>query len=762
MLSKLKKNLVRLFAPGDERNPISRGRFGGRGNLFKILALGAVIGIGIAFLPAHQAHANVVGDLFGWLSDAVTGGISAIVSKVFYFLIYLMATFAGIFVAIVIFFIEIVLAMNATVVNSSLVQIGFSTVLSVANLGFVLGIIIVALATILRRESYGVKSILWKLVIMAIMVNFILVIAAPIIGFANGMTNYFLNAFPGGGSGLVNPNTGGVSVGGWTAYNKFADGMAGLFEPQALIAPENSSSSVVNVLNEVQDVGGGISGQVLGGLINLVMAAVCLVLMMIVLIVFLVMLIIRYIYLAVLLIIAPFAWMLWIFPKTSSYFSKWWDKFIKQAFFPPITMFFLWLVIKVGNQLTGPFFSSMQGQTVNGGNNGMGVFLQKLGFAFSVTALGSVLNSLLVIGLMMAGLTMGMKLSTEGSALAQKAVNGVKNSLQGYAGKQGKKVGRAAYQKEFKLRGKTLSGQRLTDRLSRSKLYGVSALGRGLSKATEEGGKNLVTDAAKGVSGSGDKIANELQGRMGTEEVMARLTELQKRGELFRLNGKKIGGTKTLDEYLANNKLFNDYGQQKLMRDLSVSVGSDATVRDARQALREGKTTMIDEKGLVGEKGSIQDSAKILSAASEKFAASLGTADIGKMELGAMFGEFPEPTEGTPNPTVHGLNKQEFERQRFEMMKGIAVSAPYLVPTILGKIQTHKNLNTAKDTLTKAITQAQAEGKMQDPQLVEKLKHTIDKAMANKLMYYGGAAPGTEESETAAATPPPAQPPPRP
>ena len=64
-----------------------------------------------------------------------------------------------------------------------------------------LGIIVIALATILRIESYSIKKMLWKLVVMAILVNFGLVIIAPIFGFSNALTQYFLNCFnpwPGG------------------------------------------------------------------------------------------------------------------------------------------------------------------------------------------------------------------------------------------------------------------------------------------------------------------------------------------------------------------------------------------------------------------------------------------------------------------------------------------------------------------------------------------------------------------------------------
>ena len=50
--------------------------------------------------------------------------------------------------------IRLALQFNNNIFNSPAVQTGFSVTLAIANLGFVLGIIIIAIATIIRNQTY--------------------------------------------------------------------------------------------------------------------------------------------------------------------------------------------------------------------------------------------------------------------------------------------------------------------------------------------------------------------------------------------------------------------------------------------------------------------------------------------------------------------------------------------------------------------------------------------------------------------------------
>jgi hypothetical protein len=232
-----------------------------------------------------------------------------------------------------------------------MVQTGFSVSLSLVNLIFVLGIIVIALATILRNQSYGIKALLWKLVVMAILVNFGLVIMAPILGFGNSLTQYFVNC--------IDPSSGGCTGAGSGAssFNNFATQFAGSFKPQSSMMIFNSSTDQLKSINSTQqqNATGAFSaldstlGQMIIPVFGVGFAAINLILIFIILLVFIVLLIIRYVYIAILAVLLPFAWASWVFPSFQKHWSSWWSNFIRWTFFPPIIIFFIYLALIMMN-----------------------------------------------------------------------------------------------------------------------------------------------------------------------------------------------------------------------------------------------------------------------------------------------------------------------------------------------------------------------------------------------------------------------------
>ena len=152
-----------------------------------------------------------------------------------YFLFYLISALGGVLISFGAMLVSWLIQFNQGVFSSNMVQTGFSVCLSIANLGFVLGIIVIAIATILRNQSYGMKQLLWKLVVMAILVNFGLVIARPIVGVSDSLSNYFLQYISGGGS---------------SGPNGLATALVGLFSPAKILngaaSAATSSSGAAN------------------------------------------------------------------------------------------------------------------------------------------------------------------------------------------------------------------------------------------------------------------------------------------------------------------------------------------------------------------------------------------------------------------------------------------------------------------------------------------------------------------------------------
>ncbi len=617
---------------------------------FRTIASGLLLGLFALLASANVAHA-------GWFTDSVTGGLG----NMFWWILYVIAEIFGILIGVIMWAIEIVLAANAGVANTTLVQTGYSISLSIANLGFVFGIILVALATIVRRETYGIKSILWKLVFMGIMVNLALVIAVPIVAFANSMTLYFANAMSASGSVAASSSSNGLA--GLKGYDNLPAGIAGLFQPQRLIAPENGSSTI---LARGTGAASSILGTFIGGIVGLVMGIIGLGFMVIYLVVLFVLIVIRYVYLTVLFIVAPLAWMLWIFPKTSKYFSDWWHRFIQQAFFPPIAMFFIWLVIKTGQNITA-------GSTiinVANPNSGVGGFFQALGYGLVAPVLTSLVNSMLVVGLMMGGLSAAMKMSTEGSKLAQKVAEKTRGTVQGYVSKQGLKAGRLTAEKTgINTALKNMRTGEIGSTLKKKELFGVPVgkpfgwavqqvakvpgVKRGagiLARGTEKymGNKDLVEGEKKGVPDDIEKVKENLKGSMNFEAQLAHIAKLVEKGELAK--DQKVGTKDAKDFLRENNDAIKRYGQDKMLKDVKKLWLEDQNYRVAEQRNKEdadpvtGKkeVTVVDDVKdefgkVVYKAGQLVDAQVLMEASLESIAKSLTKEDAKKISVNSEF-----------------------------------------------------------------------------------------------------------------------------
>ncbi|MDP2598598.1 MAG: hypothetical protein Q8P49_02085, partial [Candidatus Liptonbacteria bacterium] len=321
-----------------------------------------------------------------------------------------MAFIGGLFIAIEVWFIDVMLQINNNVTQQVLVQTGFSVTLALANLGFVLGIIVIALATILRNQTYGIKQILWKLVVAAILVNFSLVICGVIINFANTLTNYFM-----------------APLGDATG---FASSIGSVFQPQQFFTPQAGGAGggvSTNSINSLFGAAGDSIGGILAPIITILTALIFIVAIVIVLATFFLMLLVRYIYLAFLLIFMPLAWVSWVFPMFKQHWSRWWSTFLRWTFFPPLVVFFLYLVIQTGNAITAKTANSpLAGANVSTTNftttaNGVvGAISSFFGNVFT-SILTTALNDVLLIGLAVGGLIAANSMSIKFADAGMKA-----------------------------------------------------------------------------------------------------------------------------------------------------------------------------------------------------------------------------------------------------------------------------------------------------------------------------------------------------
>jgi len=185
-----------------------------------------------------------------------------------------------------------------------IVLAGWVVVRDIMNMFFILAMIVISLATILRIERYGYKKVLVKLILMALLINFSKTIAESLIS----VVDVLIRAVAPSNNGLIS----------------FYSASAGILSSQ--------DDSVYAILAGI------------GGTATIVISITKLFLAIIMTITFIaiaLLFVIRMVGLWVLVIISPIAYALNILPATETYAKKWWETFIKYLIWAPVALFFL-------------------------------------------------------------------------------------------------------------------------------------------------------------------------------------------------------------------------------------------------------------------------------------------------------------------------------------------------------------------------------------------------------------------------------------
>jgi len=368
------------------------------------LILIAAIVFNFVFLPltalaqsAKTADVSWVGQVISWLSGEsllfVSSAISMILGAVFGVVLWLEAQIID----------YIISPANFSFTNSPIVTLGWGITRDLANMFFILILLVIAFATVLKIQSYAIKQLWWKVLAAAILINFSLVIAGFVIDFTQVLTTFFLNQITGGGS-----------------FGTITTRLA-------------ASMQILNFYNPATpaSIGQGIGQFASSGIAAVVSIILTLVGLVITVFVFgaaAIFLIVRILYIWFLLIFAPFVWMLWILPATSGQFSKWWDSFLKWTFFAPIYVFMIYLSLSIfdanGKLNTGVFPQGNSAwMTATPG-------LTKVGMPQAI------FQWILVIAMMFGALIVAQKAGAEGAAGARKILTGWGTDTKNWTGRQ--------------------------------------------------------------------------------------------------------------------------------------------------------------------------------------------------------------------------------------------------------------------------------------------------------------------------------------
>ncbi len=225
-------------------------------------------------------------------------------------------------------------------INADAVAKGWFIVRDVANMFFILILLVIAFGTLFGIEKYNYNEWLRKVVIMAVLINFSKLITGFFIDIMQVITMTFVNAFADTAAGNLTT-------------------MVGLKKFLAL-DPSRTDQDITQL---------SIAVTLLIGIF--MMATLC-----IVTLAYVVMFLVRIVALWVLTVLSPLAYLLAAFPDTAEYAQRWWKEFWKYASIGPVLAFFLWLALTItqgGNTselITNSSTTALQNNVqFEGGNN---------------------------------------------------------------------------------------------------------------------------------------------------------------------------------------------------------------------------------------------------------------------------------------------------------------------------------------------------------------------------------------------------------
>jgi hypothetical protein len=355
---------------------------------------------------------------------------------------------------------------------------GWNVCRDIANMFFILFMVIIAFATILRIERYGVKELLPKLIGVALLINFSMVLCFVLIDFTNIAADFFIKNAQTNVAGTTTPLS-----------KVFLDGLqvtrtlTASFCEQHLLDKEACPNVFTNTTErqKCEEVAQkkfddckismkGIQEQETENetLMHVIVSqfGTALILFIAAFIIFAgaFILIIRSIAIWFLVIISPLALVCLILPALRKNWESWLQQFTKWCIFAPIYAFFIWLAAKICIQGTIDRVASLQSNLFTDSTGSVNQFFSDIKYIYNFIFIGAFL-----IG----GLIVANKMGMAGASSAMTLGKKWKNAGVGWVKKQ--TVGRAKERV-----GGGLDRARGAALANVGKLFGNTSMGRSM------------------------------------------------------------------------------------------------------------------------------------------------------------------------------------------------------------------------------------------------------------------------------------------
>lgn len=349
------------------------------------------ISIPVEYVKAADAIGVVAtGDALSWLFNGVTTVLSNVlltgpVGWIIAQILYILSSLAALIMTLsgLLFDHAINFSLNQNLGKLEAVKIGWKITRDLANIAFIFIILYIAIATILQIAGHGVKDLLIKVIIVALLINFSLVFTKVIIDASNVLANEFYSAM----RNPNDPNGGSIS----------ATIMSGLdvqkvFDAKSADKIDTSTTIQVYLFSIILYLA---TAYIFFGGAFLFVA--------------------RMIVFIFLMVLAPVAFISMILPKTQALSKKWWSALFSQAFVAPAYLFLIYVVVSI---IKEGFLKGAIGATDTSGT-------------LNVTL---ILNFVILIGLMWGSIKVAKEIGGQVSAGAFAVANKVGLVAGGFAG----------------------------------------------------------------------------------------------------------------------------------------------------------------------------------------------------------------------------------------------------------------------------------------------------------------------------------------
>lgn len=333
-----------------------------------LMVIFLVIIVGFSFAGvANAAISDAVATFLGWIVYGIVYALGWILTLVMQGLVWL--------------------AQWNNFIDAPAVVLGWKIVRDICNMFFVVIMLIIAFATILRVKDYTYEKLLPKLIIMAILINFSKMICGLLIDVSQVVMLTFVNSFK--------------DVGG--------ENLTKILGLDTLTSMKEGGAEEANIT------AWSIMGSYVLALVYVIVALITIITMMI-------MLAVRIVMIWIYVVLSPLAYLLGSFPAGKRYSSKWWHDFTRNLIVGPMLAFFIWLSFaalgtgqdSVGSSGISADKPSAKGISSDGSN--------------SITQAGSpdnMLNFVISIAMLYGGLTIAKSVGGAAGDMAGKGMGAI-------------------------------------------------------------------------------------------------------------------------------------------------------------------------------------------------------------------------------------------------------------------------------------------------------------------------------------------------